>query len=566
MRVQLQSKLRRTSGLCALAVVAIALLWPRGDSASANAPLAMAAGAAHTCALSTDGTVRCWGLNWRGQLGDGTTTDSDTPTDVCTQPSSCSPLVGAIAITAGASHTCTLLLEGQVECWGSNRFGELGADAPDVCAVEGLGTYECSLLPVHVAGLDADVTAIDAGEGHTCALTTLGNVKCWGDNSSGQLGDGTTSNSKTPVDVCSQGPPAPCSPIDGIVSFSAGGKHTCAISATGPTKCWGANASGQLGDGTTANRATPVDVCSQASPQPCSPLSGIIAAAAASEHTCALSSSGNVKCWGLNGGSGQLGNGTTGDYQTTPVDVCTQAPPAPCVPLGGVAAVASVGYHTCVITTMRGLKCWGYGFFGKLGPYQPSAASALPNDVCTATFPMPCAPLSDIAALATGGFHTCAVIEDGGAKCWGWNEYGQLGNPTASGGIPTDVLFDTKPPPMPPSTPTPTACPLDACMPDAASPTTTGTATATEATTPTATPTHTRTPPRTATPHIVGDADCNRKVGALDAAVVLQYDGGLIVSLPCPSTADVNGDGRVDALDALLILQFVAGLIDGLPP
>ena len=169
-----------------------------------------------------------------GELGDETTTDRTTPVDVSGLTS------GVAAVSAGGDHNCALTTAGGLKCWGVNG-GRLGD-----------GTTTNRTTPVDVVGLTSGVAAVSAGGVHSCALTTAGGLKCWGVNSSGQLGDGTTTSSTTPVDVTGL--------TSGVAAVSAAGTNTCALTTAGGLKCWGANTLGQLGDGATLLRTTPVDV------------------------------------------------------------------------------------------------------------------------------------------------------------------------------------------------------------------------------------------------------------------------------------------------------------------
>jgi alpha-tubulin suppressor-like RCC1 family protein/pimeloyl-ACP methyl ester carboxylesterase len=284
------------------------------------------------------------------------------------------------------------MVGGGVKCWGANSTGQLGD-----------GTTTSRLTPVDVSGLASGVAAIAAVGEHTCAVTTSGGVKCWGSNWRGQLGDGTTTDRLTPVDVSGL--------ASGVAAIAAGGEHTCAVTTSGGVKCWGRNEYGQLGDGTTTDRLTPVDVSGL--------TGGVVAIAAGWRHTCALTTGGGVKCWGLNN-QGQLGDGT-GASRLTPVNVSGL--------MDGVAAIAAGGFYTCALTTGGGVKCWGNNWYGQLGD-GTTTRRLTPVDVSGLA--------SGVAAIAAGLEHTCALTTGGGAKCWGYNQYGQLG--IDPGWTPVDVV------------------------------------------------------------------------------------------------------------------------------
>jgi alpha-tubulin suppressor-like RCC1 family protein len=243
---------------------------------------------------------------------------------------------GVIATTANGSNTCALTSGGGVKCWGGNSEGQLGD-----------GSTTDRVTPVDVIGLTSGVVAIATGYYHTCALMDAvhgGGVKCWGSNYYGQLGDGTTTDRTTPVNVSGL--------TSGVVAIAAGGGHTCALMDAvhgGGVKCWGDNRFGQLGDGTTVERHTPADVSEL--------TSGAIVVAAGWCHTCAVTNGGGAKCWGANW-NGQLGDGTV-TRRFTPVNVSGLA--------SGVVAVTAGGHHTCALTSGGGVKCWGTNTYGELG-------------------------------------------------------------------------------------------------------------------------------------------------------------------------------------------------------
>ena len=348
--------------------------------------MAVSAGASHTCAITNDGNVKCWGYNDTGQLGNGSQVSSSKPVNVVGLDSK------IIAVSAGGGHTCALTKDGAVKCWGENRNGELG--------IGGLNPY-ISTSPLNVVGLDKDVVAISAGRYHTCAVTKLGSVKCWGINVSYQLGDGTNTNSPVPVTVAGLG-------SDGV-SVSAGYYQSCALTKAKTMQCWGKNEFAEVGDGTATLRTKPVDVVSlQANINMLSTGFG---------NTCTVAS-GFVHCWGDKafGGLQNIPN-----FRGRPL------------PLGNfpskAAAITSGRAHTCAVTLEGKALCWGINDHGQLGnASQPST----PNSYFAFSV---LGLLGKVISITAGGDHTCAISEPGTLQCWGKNDNGQLGNGSKSDSV-----------------------------------------------------------------------------------------------------------------------------------
>jgi alpha-tubulin suppressor-like RCC1 family protein len=379
---------------------------------------AVTAGNYHTCALFSVPPIAfssgSSGVTCWGRNDDGQLGNGSNTGSAAPVLVSSSGVVGATAITAGGAHTCALTSGGGVLCWGNNSYGQVGD-----------GSTTKKNVPVAVAGLGSGVTSISAGLVHTCALTSGGRAVCWGANFRGQLGNGSNLDSTVPVAV---------SGLDsGVTAIAAGGEHTCALTGSGGPVCWGDNMHGQLGDGSTTSSNVPVALSGLDD--------GVTAIAAGGpiggSHTCAI-----VKltigtgfntiagCWGAND-YGQLGNGNN-----TESDV-----PVAARDLTAVTAISAGGVHTCALTSSGGAVCWGANFSGQLGNGS-NADSNVPVAVSALG--------SGVTAISAGRFeHACAVTSASaspqafvnGVQCWGRNDYGQLGNGSqADSNLPVAVL------------------------------------------------------------------------------------------------------------------------------
>ncbi len=337
----------------------------------------ISAGAYHTCALTETGGVKCWGQNFDGQLGDGTTVDKFSPVDVV-------GLGGGVkAISAGNYHTCALTTAGGVKCWGRNTDGQLGN-----------GTKISSSIPVDVISLTIDVRDVRAGGFHTCAIKMNDVIRCWGNNDFGQLGDNTKISTSVSVKVS-------VIPETVLVrTFRLGQFHTCIVTTTGVVQCWGSNGFGQLGNGTKIDSLTPVIVSGVSS--------GVSVLATGASHNCAVTADTGLSCWGSNE-YGQLGNGTE-TTSSSPVKVSGMT--------GGVSGVSAGLRHTCAIRNDV-MKCWGFNFYGQLGDGSTDSSNT-PVNVSGLT--------GKIDSIRVGYMHTCALMDGGGVRCWGDNQYGQLGD------------------------------------------------------------------------------------------------------------------------------------------
>jgi alpha-tubulin suppressor-like RCC1 family protein len=384
-RVTLRAAVSAVAGLMVIVAMAPASAAQRpgglvsghahASTAGAVTRARVAAGGGHTCGILADGTLWCWGDNSDGQLGAGNT-DQDRPRQV-TYPAP----GGWVSVTAGEVHTCAVRAGGTLWCWGDNSDGQLG-----------IGNFTGQDRPRQVTSpAPGGWDSVTAGNYHTCAIRTGGTLWCWGWNPYDQLGTGYDGSQDLPQPVTALAP--------GWVSVTAGYGHTCAIRTGGTLWCWGDADAGQLGHGPGTAQVT--------IPAP----GGWVSVAAGWFHTCAIRAGGTLWCWG-NNLEGEVGIGGGSTRQYLPQQVTTPA-------AAGWTSVTGGGFHTCATRVAGTLWCWGSDRFGAIGiGYHPN--QFLPRQVIS---PVPWG----WASVSGGGDHTCAVRAGGDLWCWGANDDGQLG-------------------------------------------------------------------------------------------------------------------------------------------
>ena len=422
-----------------VASIAVIVTAPSGNGSTEVAQAApvdrpidrvsVAAGGNFTCALTSAPEVICWGVNSVGQLGLGDSEyrgDDAGETGRALLPIDLGTDASPTKVVAGGNHACVLLEGGDVKCWGLNSSGQLGLEDGD-----SRGDHPDEMgdaLPVVNLGTDVTVTDISAGERHTCALLDTGDVKCWGNSLSGQLGLGTTDRvGMNPGEMGDALPAVDLGTGATVAQISAGGYHSCALLNTGDVKCWGQNFAGELGLGDADNRGDVPGEMGNALPAiDLGTDVTVTQIAAGFFHTCALLDTGDVKCWGLNT-DGQLGLGDT-VYRGRSAGQMGDA--LPIVDFGGKTArfLSTSGLHTCALLSDDDVKCWGESTYGQVGIPGVNSWGDRESDMGAGHPAVPLSAYGTVQSISAGWQHTCVVVgEWGDVKCWGQNTYGKLG-------------------------------------------------------------------------------------------------------------------------------------------
>ena len=387
----------------------------------------------HTCIVLSNNSVKCFGMGADGQLGNGSTNNigDNTASSVATSTVVSLGTGRTVrSISAGAAHTCALLDNATVKCWGYGAVGALGYEST---ANKGDSTGQMGdSLPAVALGNDRTALQISVGSQHSCALLDNFSVKCWGRGTYGQLGIGSTAtigdgagemgDSLTAV-VFAAGRSAR--------SIAAGSNHTCAILDNASVVCWGRGNSGQLGQGAISNIG--YSGSATVASTPAIDLTAghtALAISAGDAHTCAILDNAAVKCWG-SGGNGRLGSGATANLGDGAGEM-GRLPGTVNVGEGRTARAISAGSaHTCAVLDNATVKCWGNGASGNLGYGNQNNVGDNPNQMGTNLAAVALGTGRTALAISAGGTHTCAVLDDATLKCWGDGSSGQLG----SGGI-----------------------------------------------------------------------------------------------------------------------------------
>jgi alpha-tubulin suppressor-like RCC1 family protein len=416
-------------GLAAVAAIALIITITVSAAGGRTPATALAAGDSNSCAVVGGTEVYCWGDDSASQLGVNVNTASSqtcpgfgpTTSGPCsTKPVQIVGVDQTAAIATGFQFACAA--DGTVQCWGGNSDGQLG---------DGSTEQPRFNLPVEVSGIKTATAITTGSSSDACALVSRGKVYCWGNNTYGELGDGTTTDRTTPVSA---------SGISHAIAIAAGGRFTCAALSSGRVDCWGDNGTGALGSGTaSAPQNCSGDPCST-TPAPVTGINHAISVAAGNVQACALLSSGTVECWG-DSEDGALGDGTTAGADACHSSSASEAVPCSTTPVqvAGIThavVIAAGSDYNCAVLSGGAVDCWGDNYKGQLGQGttvgpQTCHGPLVGTSSCTAT-PVRVTRIRHVTAIAAAQSDLCALLSNGTVTCWGDNSFGQLGDGTTT--------------------------------------------------------------------------------------------------------------------------------------
>ncbi|MBT7081066.1 MAG: hypothetical protein HN929_06325 [Chloroflexi bacterium] len=353
----------------------------------------------HTCVLIDGGTINCWGVGGGasfGRLGDASTSTGPTPVAVAT-------ISNALQLSVGEDHSCAVLDNGQVWCWGEGSNGKLGDASTDV-----------RTTPVQVSNISSALQ-VAAGDEHTCAVidnSSGSTIQCWGLADNGRLGNNQDSGTFT----YPNGAFTEVTSITNAVQVGVGSDFSCALGSDRKVLCWGSGTEGRLGNGQTTEYKTPVYVNT-------TQISTAIQISVGNSHACALLADGTIKCWGSDS-EAKMGNAAdqADDTNSTPVLVSN---------ITTAIQISAGKSHTCALLINGSVECWGNNDVGQLGNGTPSASELIPVSVGGLG--------SNAVHVSAGERFTCATLTTGAVQCWGYGIDGRLGNGVANSSTPLTV-------------------------------------------------------------------------------------------------------------------------------
>ena len=391
----------------------------------------ISAGLQTTCATLDNNTAKCWGYNASGQLGIGNPLDPDVGSASGSMGDPLVPILPGTSRTVSSAQSfrdnvCFIRDDAVGICYGDNNYGRLALGAPANAGDDPneMGQY----LNVTDLGTGNSVSKVTMGYAHTCAILTTGKVKCWGRNNYGQLGLGDLINRKTDAQMGDNLPFVSLGTNRTATDISAGMYHTCALLDNNTVKCWGLAANGQLGYGNTTNQGTTGSQMGDAlGSVDLGTGRTAVQIVVGSYHSCAILDNASLKCWGYNA-NGQLGVGSTTQYGSAANQMGTNLPT---ISLGTGRTATAIGagdQTTCAVLDNGSLKCWGRNNVGQLGQGSTATIGSAANQMGDNLAAINLNTAATVSRITVGGNHTCAVMSDGALRCFGYGANGRLGS------------------------------------------------------------------------------------------------------------------------------------------